>query len=76
MTIFFIWLLIYYPRQRILYIASAGLGEEVIGTVMRELETNERLIEVFGNLVPSNSDDVKDKRLKKRRSKKLELLND
>lgn len=73
--IYFIRSLIYCPEDTILYVASATLWEEVIGKIMREFENNARLVEVYGNLVPANSDDVKDKRLKKWRSKKLELLN-
>jgi len=42
---------------------------------MYEFETNEKLIETFWNLVPKNSEDMKDKKLKKWRSKKLELTN-
>lgn len=75
LRIYFVWSLIYHPEDTILYIASETLGEEVIGKIMYELETNEKLQEVYGNLVPANSEDLKDKRLKKWRSKKLELLN-
>lgn len=71
----FIHMLIYQPQETILYIASESLGEEVIGKIMYELENNKLLIAVYGNLVPANSEDMKDKRLKKWRSKKLELLN-
>jgi hypothetical protein len=39
------------------------------------MENNEFLITGFGNLVPINSDDMKDKRLKRWKQQQLEFLN-
>jgi len=67
--------LVYRKEKGILYLASTELGQNGVGKIRGELETNDLLIEVFGNLVPSNSDNVKDKRLKRWRQKELQLLN-
>lgn len=61
--------------KNILYIANSDLGSKGIGKIRGELETNQNLILYFGNLVPTNSDDVKDKSLKKWRDKELEFTN-
>lgn len=57
-----------------LYIASLNLGERGIGIIRRELETNQALRFVFGDLVPRNAQS-QDKKLLKWRQKELELLN-
>jgi hypothetical protein len=57
-----------------LYIASMNLGERGIGNIRKELETNETLRQVFGELVPHNAT-PQEKKLKKWRQKELELLN-
>jgi len=67
--------IVFKKHKSILYIASGMLGEEMIWKLRYELETNERLIYTFGNLVPKNSDDKKDTKLKKWRQKEMELLN-
>lgn len=73
-----IWILhsiCYGTTKGILYIAKWDLGQKWLGRIRWELETNELIIAFFGNLVPSNSEDVKDKRLKKRHSTFLEFTN-
>ena len=46
-----------------------------MGKIRRELEINKKIVYIFGNIVPTNSDDVKDKKLNKWRQKELEFLN-
>lgn len=46
-----------------------------MGKIRRELENNKKIRHIFGNVVPANSDDTKDKRLNKWRQKELEFLN-
>jgi len=65
----------YEKYYSIAYIAPEKLGTECIGKLRKELELNESLIWIFGDLVPVNSDDVKDKRLRKWRWNEIELLN-
>lgn len=57
------------------YVASKNLGEKGLGKIRRELEINKKINYIFGNIVPTNSDDKKDKRLNKWRQKELEFLN-
>lgn len=67
--------LVYKKYDAILYIASGGLGEDWVGKIQRELETNELLIWIYWNLAPTNTDNMKDKRLLSWRSKKIELVS-
>jgi len=73
--IYMLWRILYFPWWSIVYVASETLGEKGLGKIRRELEVNKKFLEIFGNIVPSNSDDVKDKRLNKWRQKALEFLN-
>lgn len=65
-----------YAKERgIIYLAKWNLWLKFIGRIRWELETNEKLISYFWSIIPQNSDDVKDKRLKKRQQKFLEFTN-
>lgn len=70
-----LWAICYEQEKSILYIASADLGKQWLGKIRGEMENNEFLIAWFGNLVPINSDDIKDKRLKRWKQQQLEFLN-
>lgn len=56
----------------ILLIMSKGLGEEVIGDIRKELETNTKIKAVYGNLVPIEQANIKQE---KWRQRELQLLN-
>jgi predicted phage terminase large subunit-like protein len=77
-TAILLWILhklVYKIFTKILYLASEDLGQLGIGRIRGELETNPRLLRVYWNLVPVNSDDMKDKRLKRWKAKEIQLLN-
>jgi len=77
-TAVLIWILkqlCYAKVRKLLYIAAKTLWQQGIGKLRWELETNKEIRRLFGNLVPANSDNVKDKRLKRWRDSELELLN-
>lgn len=67
--------LLYEKYSSIIYVSSTWLWEEIIWSIRKELETNNLILKIFWNLVPTESLDRKDKRLKKWRQKELELLN-
>ena len=67
--------LLYKRHDSILYIASASLGEEGVGKIRYELETNKLIIKDFGSIVPTTTENKIDKRLKKWRQKLLQLTN-
>ncbi len=73
--IWILWTICYEQERAIIYVADGKLWEKWVGKIRRELENNEVIIEIFWNLVPTNSDDVKDKKLKKWRQKELEFIN-
>lgn len=73
--IYMTWRILYYPWWSIVYVASKNLWEKGLGKIRRELENNKKIRHIFGNVVPTNSDDTKDKRLNKWRQKELEFLN-
>lgn len=75
LLIYMIWRVLYYPWWTIVYIASQNLWEKWLWKIRKELEVNKKFIYIFWNVVPTNSDDVKDKRLKKWRQKEMEFLN-
>lgn len=75
LLIYMIWRILYFPWWTIVYVASQNLWEKWLWKIRKELEVNKKLLHIFGNVVPTNSDDVKDKRLKKWRQKELEFLN-
>lgn len=75
LLIYMIWRVLYFPGWSIVYVASQNLGEKGLGKIRRELEVNQKIVYVFGNIVPTNSDDMKDKKLNKWRQKELEFLN-
>lgn len=56
----------------ILLIATRALGEEIIGDIREELEANELIQFIFGDLVPKSSAAAKGK---KWRGRELQLLN-
>ena len=73
-----IWILhsiLYQTTTGILYISKESLGKKWIWRIRWELETNKKILADFWNLVPKNSDDKKDKNLKKRQQNFLEFLN-
>jgi len=65
----------YRKHKVILYLASWELGKMGLGKIRREFEVNEDLLRIFGNLVPSNSDDLKDRKLSRWRQQEMEFLN-
>ncbi len=67
--------LVYKQFDGILYVASWSLGEKWVWKIQRELETNEIIRRIYGDLVPTNSDNLKDKRLLSWRWKKIELVS-
>lgn len=75
LLIYMIWRILYWPWWSIVYVASKNLWEKWLWKIRRELETNKKIRYIFGNIVPTNSDDTKDKRLNKWRQKELEFLN-
>lgn len=62
----------YEPHTLIL--SSESLGEETIGDIRVELETNAKIKAIWGNLVPKS--DKRDFKVKKWRQKHLQLTND
>ncbi len=70
-----LWAICYEQEKYILYIATEDLWKQWLWKIRWELETNALLIACFWNLVPTNSDDIKDKRLKRRKQTNLEFLN-
>lgn len=75
LLIYMMWRILYFPWWSMVYVASKNLGEKGLGKIRRELEINKKINYIFGNIVPTNSDDKKDKRLNKWRQKELEFLN-
>jgi len=75
LLIYMVRRILYYPWRSIVYVASKNLGEKWLWKIRRELETNNKIKHIFWNIVPTNSDDKKDKRLNKWRQKELEFLN-
>lgn len=75
LLIYMIWRVLYYPWWSIVYVASKNLWEKWLWKIRRELEINKKIVHLFWNIVPTNSDDVKDKKLNKWRQKELEFLN-
>lgn len=67
-----LWLLLFEIEPSILLISSKGLGEEVIGDIKRELEENEFIRLIWGELVPA--DNRKDDKTRKWRQTELQLL--
>lgn len=73
-----IWILhsiCYGTTKGILYIANGLLGQKGIGRIRWEMETNPMILAFFWQLVPRNSEDIKDRTLKKRHSTFLEFTN-
>jgi len=75
LLIYMMWRILYFPGWSMVYVASKNLWEKGLGKIRRELEINKKIQCIFGNIVPTNSDDKKDKRLNKWRQKELEFLN-
>jgi len=67
--------ILYKKVDSIIYIATAWLWEEWIWKIRYELETNQEIISIFGNMVPKIAENKIDKRLKKWRQKLLQLTN-
>lgn len=53
--IMILWLLLFKVHPSIILVASKGLGETIIGDIKRELEINDELRLIFGQLVPRES---------------------
>lgn len=68
-----LWFLLYEIEPSILFIMSKGLGEETVGDIRRELETNPLIRLIYGQLVPVES--RKASRREKWRQRELQLLN-
>lgn len=67
------WKLLFAVDVSIMLIMTKGLGEEVVGDIRRELETNELMKLVWGDLVPiSNKEEKVNERWRQRQ---LQLLN-
>ena len=74
-TEYIIKLLVFGLVDSILYIASASLWEEQLGKIKEQVETNQFLISVFGDLVPKNDKESKQKHWAKKWKAKLLQLN-
>ena len=68
-----LWLLVFELEPSILVISSRGLGETIIGDIRRELEENDVIRTVWGELVPIES--RKTDKTEKWRQTELQLLN-
>jgi len=68
-----LWDLLFQEEQSILLIMSKGLGEEVIGDIRYELENNEKIRWIWGDLVPMSN--KSEKTNEKWRQRELQLLN-
>lgn len=68
-----LWKLLFAVDVSIMLIMTKGLGEEVVGDIRRELETNPFIKLIWGDIVPiSNKDDKVNERWRQRQ---LQLLN-
>lgn len=67
-----LYLLVHGLEQSILLIMTKGLGEDVVGDMRKELETNSKIRAVYGNLVPIDTNNTKQE---KWRQRELQLLN-
>ena len=65
--------MIYGIEKTILFIMTKNLGEEVVGDIRKELETNESIKYIYGTLVPTDS--RKDFKSEKWRQRELNLTN-
>ena len=74
LLIYIIHALLYRKYTKIMYIASVWLWEESIWRIREQLENNENIKYIFGELVPK--EDRQNSTSKKWRQKQLELLND
>lgn len=68
-----LWLLLFEVEPSILLIMTKGLGEEVIGDIRRELETNSAIKLLWGIIVPIDA--KKNSKTDKWRQRELQLLN-
>lgn len=68
-----LWKLLFKFETSIMLIMTKGLGEEVVGDIRRELETNEMIMSIWGHLVPNNNKEEKVN--EKWRQRQLQLLN-
>lgn len=68
-----LWMLLFRKEPSILLLMSKGLGEKVIGDIRRELETNEKIRLVWGDVVPISN--KIEKTNEKWRQRHLQLLN-
>lgn len=71
--IWVLWALLFEQEQSIMLIMSKGLGEEVVGDIRRELETNPLIRLLWGDVVPISNKDEKVN--EKWRQRQLQLLN-
>lgn len=68
-----LWDLLFEEEQAIILIMSKGLGEDVIGDIRFELETNPLIRWIWGDLVPISN--KSEKTNEKWRQRQLDLLN-
>lgn len=68
-----LWDLLFQEEQSIILIMTKGLGEDVIGDIRFELETNDLIRWIWGDLVPISN--KKEKTNEKWRQRQLDLLN-
>lgn len=68
-----LWDLLFQEEQSIILIMTKGLGEDVIGDISFELETNDLIRWIWGDLVPISN--KKEKTNEKWRQRQLDLLN-
>lgn len=68
-----LWDLLFEEEQSIILIMSKGLGEDVIGDIRYELETNPLIRWIWGDLVPISNKNEKTN--EKWRQRQLDLLN-
>ncbi len=68
-----LWKLLFGVEQSIMLIMTKGLGEEVVGDIRRELETNPLIKLLWGDIVPISNKEEKVN--EKWRQRQLQLLN-
>lgn len=68
-----LWKLLFGVEVSIMLIMTKGLGEEVVGDIRRELETNPLIKLIWGDIVPVSNKDEKVN--EKWRQRQLQLLN-
>lgn len=73
--IYILWRMLYFPKWSIIYLTEKWLGEKWVWKIKKELEQNELIKRVFGNLSPQDVSSRGEKKSSKWRQRELELLN-